>query len=209
MKYSPTIWIRKIKNTGTNIWRVYLQLGAPIPLRDMKCRFHTASMKHHDIKLTLARRDQSTNSSAPCKEIFQLIGPCFHETRQDRNWWRDQMLSAREVNLHESSRRISNCLATWTWKSKISPGKQKKHTWHPFTRNYKETTKPTQFMWRVRNLHEQNLATMEEFDWHDILNNRRNDKENTGSCDQSDYQTWWVTTWSTHFTISKAQAARE
>ena len=30
--------------------------------------------------------------------------------------------------------------------------------------NYKETTKPTQFIWRVRNLHAQNLATMEEFD---------------------------------------------
>ena len=57
--------------------------------------------------------------------------------------------------------------------------------------NYKETTTPTQFIWRVRNLHAQNLATMEEFDWHDILNNSRKDKENTVSCDQSDYETWW------------------
>ena len=69
------------------IWRVYLQEaetvkviptsalhGSTISPQDIKCGFHTASMKHHDIKLTLARHDQSANSSAPYEDFLQLIG---------------------------------------------------------------------------------------------------------------------------------------
>ena len=76
------------------------------------------------------------------QRFFSTDRRMLHQTRKDRNWWRDQMLS--EVNLHESSRRISDCLATLTWKSKCSPGKQKKHTstvWHPFTRKLQRNNK--------------------------------------------------------------------
>ena len=82
------------------IWRVYLQrwthhrqrsgdcksysnVGSAVAHRDIKCGFHTASMKHHDIKLTLARHDQSTNSSAPYGDFLQLIGSCFKQGKSE------------------------------------------------------------------------------------------------------------------------------
>ena len=63
--------------------------------------------------------------------------------------------------------------------------------WAIHKKTRKKQQEANQFIWRVRNLHARKLTTMEEFDWHDILNNRRNNKENTASCDQRDYQTWW------------------
>ena len=63
----------------------------------------------------------------------------LHQTRKHRNWWRDQ-----EVNLHESSRRISDCLVTLTWKFKCSPGKQKKHINNSLAPIHKKTTKKQQ-----------------------------------------------------------------
>ena len=40
-------------------------------------------MKHNDIKLTLARHDQSTNSSAPYGDFLQLIGSCFKQGKSE------------------------------------------------------------------------------------------------------------------------------
>ena len=63
--------------------------------------------------------------------------------------------------------------------------------WAIHKKTRKKQQEANQFIWRERNLHARKLTTMEEFDWHDILNNRRNNKENTVSCDQRDYQTRW------------------
>ena len=58
-------------------------VGSAIAPRDITCGFHTASMKHHDIKLTLARHDQSTNSSAPYEDFLQPIVSRFKQEKSE------------------------------------------------------------------------------------------------------------------------------
>ena len=143
------------------------------------------------IKLTLARHDQSTNSSAPCEEFFQLIRPCF--TKQEKTETGGEIKCSQLERWTSMNHLVEFQIALQHWHENPKSHRGSRRNTHGAhsQENYKETSKPTQFMWRVRNLHAQNLARMEEFDWHDILNNRRNDKENTVGCDQSDYQTWW------------------
>ena len=139
----------------------------------MKCRFHTASMKHHNIKLTLARHDQSTNSSAPCKEFFQLLGPCF--TKQEKTEIGREIKCSQLERWTSMNHLVESQIALQHEHENPKSQRGSRRNTHGThsQENCQETTKPTQFMWRVRNLHEQNLATMEEFDWHDILNNRK------------------------------------
>ena len=173
-----------------------------------RCETWNASMKHHD-KTYPGQAWSVHKLKCALRWIFSTDTPMLHQTRKDRNWWRDQILSAWEVNLHESSRRISNCLATLTWKSKISPGKQKKHTWRPFTRKLQRNNKT-----HPVHVASQKSARTELGNDGGIRLTRHSKQQKKR---QGKYSRLWserlsnlmVTTKSTHFTISKAQAAKE
>ena len=153
----------------------YSNVGSTILPGDINCGFHIASMKHHEVTLTLTMHDQSIKSSV-LRRILSIGS---------------EIKCLSDVNLHESSHGIS--ALQHLHEIFNSPQKQKKH--QQFGTVHQKTTqkqqKPNQFMWRVRNLHTRILTTMEEFDWRGMLNNWRNNKENTVSCDQrDDVQAW-------------------
>ena len=155
---------------GSGDCKSYSNVGSAIAPRDITCAFHTASMKHHDIKLTLARHDQSTNSSAPYEDFLQPIGSRFKQEESEIGGKIKCSQTWTSMNHHlESELALQH--------SKFSPGKQKKHhvnSLGPVTRKLRRNNKnPTR---REKSLHTRNLTTMEECDWPDTLNNRRNDK---------------------------------
>ena len=97
-------------------------VGSTVSPRDITCGFHTASMKHHDIKLALARHDQSTNSSAPYEDFLQLIGSCFKQEKSEIGWKiKCSQTWTSMNNLMESQLDLQH-----PWNSPVSPGKQKK-----------------------------------------------------------------------------------
>ena len=64
-------WAHHRQSSGGS--KSYSNVGSTILPRDINnCGFHTASMTHNEVKLTLTRHDQSINSSVPYEEFCQL-----------------------------------------------------------------------------------------------------------------------------------------
>ena len=157
-----TVWIRKIKNTGTNSSGEYIYSWAHHRQRSGDCKSHS------DVGSTISPRDITcgfhTASMSPCalRRFFQVIGSCF---KQDKSKIGGATTLLSDMNLHESSHGIPACLALCTWNSKFWPGKQKKHhvnTLGPVTRKlYEETTKTKPG--------EKKVCKHGTWHWHDIL----------------------------------------